>query len=233
MLEESIILAGGFGKRLASVVKEIPKPMAIIKGKPFLEHILNYLEKEGIKRVILAVGYKREVIQKHFGRSFKGIEIIYSVEDTPLGTGGAIKRAINLAQGEDILVQNGDTFFNINLGEIYNFHKSKNADITIALKFMEDTGRYGTVELDKDNRIVKFYEKKKMDGGLINGGIYIVKTEVIRSSSLPESFSFEKEFLENNVDKLKIYGLPFNTYFIDIGTPEDYSKAKTEFDSEI
>lgn len=230
MIKESIILAGGLGKRLRGVVSEVPKPMAIIKGKPFLEHLLIYLEKEGIKKVILTVGYKREVIQKHFGNKFNNITVQYSVEEEPLGTGGAIKRALELVENADVLILNGDTYFKINLKKLTHFHYSKNADVTIALKSVHNTGRYGVIEINEKNRILKFYEKSKKIEGLINGGIYIVKKKIFLSSNLPPKFSFEKEFLEKYVSTLKFYGLPFDSYFIDIGTPEDYERAIKEFE---
>ena len=227
--KEAIILAGGLGTRLRRVLNNIPKPMAEVNGKPFLEYLLNYLKDQGINRVILSVGYKWETIRDYFKENWEGIELLYSVEETPLGTGGAIKKSLKLTQEKDIFVLNGDTFFNISLKKLYNLHSIKHSHITIALKFMEDAGRYGTVDIDKDNRIIGFREKIEGQKGFINGGIYIINTDFIASLDFPEAFSFEKDLLEKLYPKYKFYGLPFNEYFIDIGIPQDYEKAKRDF----
>ena len=128
---EAIILCGGLGTRLRSVIKDIPKPMADINGAPFLQILLEFLLRQGVKKVILAVSYKFEVIQGFFGSDFKGLKLIYSVENTPLGTGGAIKQALEFADENENFVLNGDTFFDIDLSVLKLLPESK---ITVALK---------------------------------------------------------------------------------------------------
>ncbi|GIW23328.1 MAG: D-glycero-D-manno-heptose 1-phosphate guanosyltransferase [Candidatus Sericytochromatia bacterium] len=229
MVKEAIILAGGLGTRLRKLVKDLPKPMADINGKPFLEYIFYYLRSYGVKKIILAIGYKSEIIKDYFDFKFKDVSIFYSEEKELLGTGGAIKQAITLAQEKDVFILNGDTFFDINLERFYKFHKDKNSKISLALKRMENLDRYGVIEIDSDNKIVAFLEKKHRESGLINGGIYLINRDFYLSLRLPAKFSFEKDLLEKYYSIYNFYGLPFDSYFIDIGVPEDYERAKKDF----
>lgn len=210
------MLCGGLGTRLKSVIKDIPKPMAPIKDKPFLEFIFKYLKEQGIKEVILAVSYKYEVIKEYFKDEFLGIKITYSIEKEPLGTGGAIREALEFVKNE-AYVLNGDTFFNINLTKL----KLNGSQICLALKQMQDFDRYGTVELYSENYIKLFKEKEFTKQGLINGGIYLLSKDIFKGFSLQEKFSFE-EFLQQNHKNLKARAEIFDDYFIDIGVPEDY-----------
>ncbi|EAH6881878.1 NTP transferase domain-containing protein [Campylobacter jejuni] len=215
---QAIILCGGLGTRLKSVIKDIPKPMAPINNKPFLEFIFEYLKKQGIKEVILAVSYKYEVIQEYFKDEFLGIKIKYSIEKEPLGTGGAIKEALKFIKNE-AYVLNGDTIFDIDLKKLI----LNNSKICLALKQMNDFDRYGTVELDSKNYIKLFKEKEFKKQGLINGGIYFLNKDIFNDFTLQEKFSFE-EFLQENYEKLKAKAHIFDNYFIDIGVPGDYGR---------
>ncbi|EAH7997335.1 D-glycero-D-manno-heptose 1-phosphate guanosyltransferase [Campylobacter jejuni] len=211
-----IILCGGLGTRLKSVIKDIPKPMAPINDKPFLEFIFEYLKKQGIKEVILAVSYKYEVIKEYFKDEFLGIKIKYSIEKEPLGTGGAIKEALKFIKNE-AYVLNGDTIFDIDLNKL-KLEKSK---ICLALKQMNDFDRYGTVNVDRRGLVLSFEEKIFKKQGLINGGIYLIAKDIFNDFKLEKKFSFE-EFLQENYKKLKAKACIFDDYFIDIGVPEDY-----------
>jgi D-glycero-alpha-D-manno-heptose 1-phosphate guanylyltransferase len=222
---EAIVLAGGFGTRLQKVVSNVPKPMALINNKPFLYYLLKLLQKNNIDKVILSVGYKWEIIKDYFGEKFEDIELVYSIENEPLGTGGAIKKAIDYLENDQSYVLNGDTFFNISLNELKLFENSK---IILALKRMQNFDRYGNVKIDKYGNIIAFEEKKYTKNGNINGGIYLLKKDVFDVFDLPKTFSFE-EFLETNYKKLNAKGKIFDDYFIDIGIPEDYEKAKKDF----
>lgn len=228
---EAIILAGGFGTRLSTVVSDVPKPMAPINGRPFLEYLLDDLNEKGISRVILAVGYKKEIIKSHFKERYKSIDIVYSDEDIPLGTGGAIKKALTLAEAEDIFIINGDTIFDVSLKEMYKFHKENDSNLTLAIKEMEKFDRYGSLILE-ENKIVKFEEKKYIEKGYINGGIYLLKKNILGDKK-EESFSFEKDILENQNLKIEKYGYKSERYFIDIGIPEDYYRFKEIIESKI
>lgn len=229
MLREAIILAGGFGTRLSHVVSDVPKPMASVYGKPFLTYLIDRLIDAGIRRVILATGYKHECIESYFGTSYRGIEIVYSQETTPLFTGGALLQAAQKIQSEDFVVLNGDTLFDIDLQKLYDFHVQNHANITIALRQVADTSRYGSVTCTNDN-IVAFKEKAESTGaGDINGGIYAINREWLMNQNLPTKFSFEKELMQPLAGDPSFYGLRFNNYFIDIGVPEDYYRAQEEF----
>ncbi len=218
---KAVILAGGLGTRLRSVISDIPKPMADINGLPFLEYLFRYLTKYNIDEVVLAVGYKHDVIENHFHDNYKDIKIVYSIEDEPLGTGGAIKKASKLLQDNNILIINGDTFFDIDLDKFYDNHIKSKSLISIASKEMFDFDRYGSLDIN-NNKVISFNEKKYLNKGIINGGIYIINKQIFDNIDLIK-FSFEKEILEKNKN---IYAFLFDGFFIDIGIPEDYLKAQ-------
>ena len=229
MFSEAVILAGGFGTRLAHVVSDVPKPMAPIYGRPFMAYLLDRLVEAGLTRIVLATGYKHEAIEAWFGTLYRGAEIVYSNEDSPLLTGGAIRKAANVLKTEDFVVLNGDTLFDIDLAQLYSFHKAQNALLTVALRHVEDTSRYGSVTCG-NGRIQAFAEKAQSQGaGDINGGIYAIKRSWLMSLDLPEAFSFEKEIMQPMAGEEGFYGLSFSDYFIDIGVPEDYYRAQNEF----
>jgi D-glycero-alpha-D-manno-heptose 1-phosphate guanylyltransferase len=230
----AIVLAGGLGTRLRDVVKELPKPMAPVNGKPFLHYLFLYLKQQRVSNVILSVGYKAEAIRSYFGDYYNGISILYMEEETPLGTGGGIYHAISLTDGP-AYVLNGDTFFDVDLYALYECYYYKKADIALSLKPMTNFDRYGTVELNEEERIIKFSEKKFLEQGLINGGVYVMdkeafcKIEVQSEKLLPRKFSFEQDILEKQIHFLKLYGKTFSNYFIDIGIPQDYERAQQDF----
>jgi D-glycero-alpha-D-manno-heptose 1-phosphate guanylyltransferase len=225
---EAIVLAGGLGTRLQSVVSDVPKPMAPIGDKPFLENILKYLKKNGVTKVILSVGYKWEIIKNYFGNTFENIELIYSVENEPLGTGGAIKKALNFCQGNEIFIINGDTFFEVTLSDLSLKNNSK---LILSLKAMRNFDRYGCVETNADGFVTTFTEKDFREFGNINGGIYLMVKNIFDEFNLEEKFSFE-EFMQTNFKQLNISTKIFDNYFIDIGIPEDYQKAQIDLKEE-
>jgi len=226
MIKEAIVLCGGKGTRLRSVVSDVPKPMADINGRPFLAYLLDDLADQGVETAILAVGYTREVILDYFGESYKGMNIKYSVEEEALGTGGGIKLACKLAKEEEVLAINGDTFFKVDLQKLYDFFEESSAAMVMALKQMQDFDRYGTVRIGKDGRIMGFEEKQYQKEGLINGGVYLFRKSMLEETDLPQKFSFETDILEKQYNNEAFYGLGYDTYFIDIGIPEDYEKSK-------
>jgi len=223
---EAIILAGGFGTRLKSVVKDVPKPMAPIKDKPFLKYIFDYLIYNNVSKVILAVGYKWETIEEYFGDRYKNLEIVYSIESEPLGTGGAIKQALSICSTEYVFIINGDTYFDVDLNAMRQLHLNSKADLTIATKLMHNFERYGKVMVEND-RIIGFQEKEFNTEGLINGGIYLCKKDGLEYINM-EKFSFEKDFMEKETSNKRIVSYESNGYFIDIGIPEDYKKFEEE-----
>lgn len=228
-MKECIVLAGGFGTRLQSVVKDVPKCMAEVAGKPFLYYVMKHLERERFGHVILSLGYKHEIVEEWLNTTQFAFKISYVIESEPLGTGGAIKYAFTKVLSDRAFVINGDTFFDVNTDNIQELHLNKNADITIALKDMSDFDRYGSVDVNKNNRIVNFNEKQFCARGYINGGVYLIEKSVFAKCDLPTKFSFEKDVLEALLQQLNIYGVEQDSYFIDIGIPEDYELANRDF----
>ncbi len=231
MLQTAIILAGGFGTRLQTVVNDVPKPMAPIDGIPFLTFQLTYLKHFGFKKVILSVGYLSEKIKNHYQISFEGMEIEYVTESIPLGTGGGIRLAIESCQENLALVLNGDSFFDIDLNRFYNLHQQNHSQISLALRKVPDASRYGTIQTNSKHQLISFKEKNTVaEVGIINGGVYILDKNLFLLNTSPlTTFSIEKDFFEKQLTKLNIKGFEFNGYFIDIGIPEDYAKAQNDF----
>ena len=232
MIKEAIILAGGLGTRLRSVISDTPKCMAPVAGKPFLHYVISFLQKNRIENFIFSVGYMHEVIEIYLQNNYPELKYSISLEEEPLGTGGAIKLACSKALGKDVIVANGDTIFKINCDSLSQFHKEKNAACTLSLKPMVYFDRYGVVELNEDSSVRSFKEKQWYQSGLINGGVYALNIEQFLEENLPEKFSFEKEYLEKNIfpvdENSKLYGIIQDEYFIDIGIPEDYERAQEE-----
>lgn len=231
MKKECIILAGGVGTRLQSVVNDVPKCMAQVSGFPFLQHIFDYLEREQFDHVILSLGYKADIVTTWLNEQNRPFQISYVIENEALGTGGAIKFAFTKVKEAQAFVFNGDTFFDINTDQMATLSRESKADIAIALKPMQNFDRYGSVEYDRNGRIVQFNEKKQVESGLINGGIYIINKAIFVMKNLPSKFSFEKDILEKELNNLSIFGYPFDNYFIDIGIPSDFEKANIDFNN--
>ena len=227
---EVIILAGGLGTRLQSVVKDVPKCMAPVAGHPFLFYLLNWLSSYEIERVILSVGHLREVIFEWVekNKELYPFQIEYAIEHEPMGTGGGIRQAMKQVKAAHVLIVNGDTFFNINVNELLSEHLTNDALLSIALKPMKNFDRYGNVILHH-NMVTAFQEKQYCESGLINGGLYLLNSANSFFNTLPEKCSFEKDVLEPNSIKGQIHGFSHDNYFIDIGIPEDYSKANVDF----
>lgn len=228
MIKEAIILAGGLGTRLKSIVNELPKCLAPIRGKPFLGFLIEYLKGQGIEKFIFSLGHKHEMIEKFLKENYDSISFKISLENEPLGTGGAIKLAISKSESADVLVYNGDTLFEINTELLGSFHTEKKSACTIALKPMENFSRYGIVELAEHNQIKFFREKAFYTKGLINGGVYILTAKKFADKNFPSSFSFEKGYLEKYTGENNFFGQIQDEYFIDIGIPEDYARAQQE-----
>jgi D-glycero-alpha-D-manno-heptose 1-phosphate guanylyltransferase len=227
-LRECIILAGGLGTRLRETVPELPKCLAPVAGKPFLFHIIKQLQKQGITHFVFSLGYKHEYIEAFLDTHFPDINRSLSIEDEPLGTGGAIKKALSYCHNKHVAVINGDTFFNVSFHSAIEFHLKQNAECTLILKPMLRFDRYGVVSIDESNTVIEFKEKKYYESGFINGGIYIINKDQFKNNELPEKFSFEKEYLEKAVNTSKLAGFLQDEYFIDIGIPEDFNKANLE-----
>jgi D-glycero-alpha-D-manno-heptose 1-phosphate guanylyltransferase len=229
LLKECIILAGGLGTRLRSVVDDKPKVLAPVYGKPFLKYVIDYAHQQGCTRIVLSAGYLHEQIEEFVQEFFKDSEIVFAVEEKPLGTGGGIVNALHQCRSDEVLVLNGDTFFELDYSMFYHHHHHHEALFSIALKPMKNFERYGTVECDQHRCITAFKEKEFLQEGLINAGVYIINRNAFLSLNWPEKFSMEKDFMEKFIGKIKMCAFPYDEYFIDIGIPEDYAKAQEDF----
>jgi D-glycero-alpha-D-manno-heptose 1-phosphate guanylyltransferase len=235
MIKEAIILAGGLGTRLRSVIADKPKCMAPVAGKPFLHYLISFLQKNKIGNFIFSVGYMHEIIEEYLKENYQQLHYKISLEEEPLGTGGDIKMACKKTSQKDVLICNGDTLYKIDCNSLSKFHEEKNAVCSLSLKPMINFDRYGIVELNEDNSIKSFKEKQFYGSGLINGGIYALNIAEFIKENLPEKFSFEKDYLEKNIrsknQRSTLFGQVQDEYFIDIGIPEDYKKAQVELAS--
>ena len=225
---KAVVLVGGLGTRLAGVTSDLPKPMAPIGGRPFLEYLLDYLVEQDSEGAILAVSYKWEVIREHFGYVYQGMSLNYSVEDEPLGTGGAIRQALAGLPDAEVVVLNGDTLFRVDLKAMADIHRNNGKRLTIALKQVADSGRFGRVEVSTDGVITNFLEKVRGGPGWINGGVYVLNRDLFTDFSMPVRFSFEQDLVEPNIDRIQPRAFQSDAYFIDMGVPEDYQRAQRE-----
>jgi len=222
-----LILAGGLGKRLRSIVSDRPKPMALVKGKPFLEYLILQVRLYGFRRIILSTGYLGNIIQDYFADGHQwNVEIIYSQEQEPLGTGGAVKFAEPLILSNPVLVMNGDSLVDVNLKSFLDFHFQHQAKLSIVLTEVEDARRYGTVVTDSNERVIRFVEKSdKPVSNQINAGVYLLSREVISEIPKNQQLSLEYDVFPKDCGK-DFYGMSGTFSFLDIGQPESYAKAE-------
>lgn len=222
---EAIVLAGGFGTRLRQVVADVPKPMAPIAGRPFLEILLGALAQKGFSRVVLSLGFMAEKITGHFGARFAGMDLAYVVEDTPLGTGGAIRLAFEACSQDHTFVFNGDTYLDLEAELLERQWQAKRHPIVVGRQ-VPDTTRYGRLLVDSD-RIIQFAEKGIAGPGLINAGCYVLATDALAQFPFHKPFSIETDYLVPEVARAPVDVFVSAGMFVDIGIPEDYARAQT------
>lgn len=221
-----VILAGGLGKRLASVTGGQQKVMAQVGDIPFISILINYIASFGGRRFILCTGHGAEAVEKYIQSAHQNLEIIFSREDTPLGTGGAIKKASELVTSDKFLAMNGDCFCVIDYNQMIAFHDRQKANATIAVTRLEDAREYGTIEINEHKQIVTFKEKlPDLCPSLINTGTYCLTRKAFDLVATPEKFSIEYDFFPHLI-KQKFYAFEVDNKFIDIGTPERYAWAQ-------
>jgi len=221
-----VILCGGYGKRLQGVIKDIPKPMAKIKHRPFLSILIDFIASYGFKRFILCTGYKADIIERYYSQRYNSLIIEFSREEKPLGTGGAIKNAENYIKSSPFLVANGDSFCKINLKEFVGFHLKRDALISIAVTNTDICDDYGVITINNLQQIVEFDEKAKgYKNSLINTGFYLLQREVFLLMPEKNNFSIERDFFPKII-KRNLYAFETQESLIDIGTPKRYEKAK-------
>lgn len=223
---EAIVLAGGLGTRLRQLVSDVPKPMAPIAGRPFLEILLSSLAQKGFDRVILSLGFMAEKISKHFGTEFAGMQISYVIEDQPLGTGGAIRLAMEQVIADHVFVLNGDTFIDLEVEKIEE-QWALNHRALIISREVQDAARYGRLLL-ADGKLTGFSEKGRAGPGLINAGCYIFSQDHLKNFVVGKSFSIETDYLVSAAASGLFDVFVTRGQFIDIGVPEDFLRAQTE-----
>lgn len=228
MPREMLLLVGGFGTRLRSVVSDVPKPMAPIAGRPFLEYLLDYWIEQGVRRFVLSVGYMGDSIKEHFGTNYKHAEVSFVHESGPLGTGGAVRMAFQEApwSGDYILMANGDTWFEVDLNALARDACQQGKPVTMALKSVESNDRYGGVTID-DAGLVTAFGAKNQTNSLINGGCYLLDVQAVSRllRPYPERFSFEDDLLTSLSAERQVASSTQNQVFLDIGIPDDYRRA--------
>jgi D-glycero-alpha-D-manno-heptose 1-phosphate guanylyltransferase len=223
----ALILAGGLGTRLRKVIGELPKPLAPIRGRPFLHYLIHHLELNGITEVVLSIGYQADRIKACCGTQLGTVQIRYVIEEEPLGTGGAILFASRSLPAAPIFILNGDTYVDVDFKKMAHAHAQAKADMTMAVCQLEDTHRYGRVVIT-NNRIAGFTEKGLPGPGYINAGVYYFNPALLSHRGLTGKFSFENDFLEKERSQLNIIPFACSGYFIDIGISEDYERAQRE-----
>lgn len=223
---EALILAGGRGTRLQSVVNDRPKPMAVVAGRPFVEWIILHLRAQGIQKITMCTGYKSDFVENYFGNGSKwDLSIRYSDEPEPLGTGGAIRLGMEYVQSEQVLVLNGDSFTDFSVDHLSNFHQMHDGVASLLLVRQLDRTRYGAVEVSRKGEILNFHEKNTSAGsGFVNGGVYLMEKEWLMKIPLNKNFSIEVDIFPELIGK-GLWGLATNYQLLDIGTPQSFSQA--------
>lgn len=232
MISTAIILAGGLGTRLIGVIKDVPKPMAPIKNRPFLEYQMDYWIDQGISRFILSVGHLNQVITDHFNSKYRSAQIDYVFENKPLGTGGGLLLASQNLD-EPFLVLNGDTFFEVGLDDLYSFHNNNNSEWTMSLFRSNELERYMGVKIEESGKIIKLKSKEKSVDLVVNGGVYLIEPSAINKLNLKSGvkISLENQLLPSFISLGgRLFGKEYLAKFIDIGIPEDYSRAHSFLD---
>lgn len=223
---EAIVLAGGFGTRLREVVPDLPKPMAPVAGRPFLEILLHALASKGFCRVVLSLGFMADKVVAYFGDHFAGMELVYEVEDTPLGTGGAVRQALTRCTEDHVFVFNGDTYLDLEVADVEAHWQAHHEPIIVARE-VPDTARYGRLNTVED-RVIGFLEKGMAGPGLINAGCYVLPVAILNKFALGQAFSLETDYLAKTVGVQRTDLFVTGGHFIDIGVPEDYARAQSE-----
>ena len=224
-----LILSGGFGTRLRSIVSDRQKVVADVIGQPFITYILDQISDAGGEDVILCTGFMGEQLEKLLGNRYKTLSLRYSKEDKSLGTAGAVRNAFDMIKSKNIMVFNGDSYCNINPRDLLERHLALNSSCTLSLVKAADVSRYGCVNFDSANMVTSFEEKKaEIRSGWINSGIYCINSELIALMPENKKMSFEKDFFPEMIGK-GLFAFPQDTEFIDIGTPSSYKEAESFF----
>jgi D-glycero-alpha-D-manno-heptose 1-phosphate guanylyltransferase len=226
VVTEAVVLAGGLGTRLRAVVSDLPKAMAPVAGQPFLAYLLQFLQMNGVRRVVLSVGYRKEAIHSFFGANYGGLKILYSVEEAPLGTGGGLQQSLAYVDGPFAFVLNGDTFLRLNYPAMaQTLDQAPETPLVVALRRVADAGRYGAA-LVTGGRIQGFSARGASGPGLINAGCYLTARDIFQRYPMPPKFSFEEDFLQARASEVRPAAFECDVPFLDIGIPEALAEAQ-------
>jgi len=225
------ILAGGLGTRLRPAVGDRPKVLAPVHHRPYLMYLLDRLADAAVREVVLLTGYRAEQVADALGTTYRGMKLVYVAEPSPLGTGGAVRAALPRLADPMILLMNGDSFCEVDLAAFRDFHRRKDADVSLVLAEVGDASRYGQVELGRGGQVVRFGEKEPDGGGgWINAGIYLIRCSLIEAIPAGRPVSLERElFPEWLRGGVRVFGYRSSGRFIDIGTPESFAEAEAFF----
>ncbi len=224
---QAVILAGGLGTRLRPMLSDLPKSLAPLDGRPFLDYLLAFLERQGVTEAVLATGHLGDRIEATIGARRGRLSVRYAVEREPLGTGGALRNALGRIEEFPVLALNGDTFVALDLADMLAAHRRGRAGLTVAVREVVDAGRFGRVVVE-DGRIRSFDAGGGSRPGMINCGVYLFDRNLLDDPALPEKFSFERDFLQARAEELRPLAYTVSGYFIDIGVPEDLLRAQRE-----
>ncbi len=222
--DTAIILVGGRGTRLGALTQQTPKPLLNVAGRPFLLHVLDYLVRQRIKKILLATGYLAGEFDYVLGADYRGVSLTYSHEDTPLGTGGAIALSMTLIEEQDVFVLNGDTYFPVDLSELAQVQVARQADLAMVLRQIPDVSRYGHITAAQ-GLVTAMHEKGATGPGLINGGIYLINRASFLADAPAGAFSLERDLLPRWIQRRAVASTVADCYFIDIGVPSDLARA--------
>lgn len=228
MDDEAVVLVGGMGTRLRGVVRDVPKPLAPVAGRPFLAWLLDGLASQGLRRAVLATGYLGELVEAALGTVWHDMQLVYSREPAPLGTGGAIALALNEIEGDACFVLNGDTWLGLDYARFETATRARGARLGVALAAVPDVSRYGAVRVE-GGRITGFVEKGQVGHGFVNAGVYRVSRSLLDDRPIGTNFSFERDVLVPAAMRETVVGYADTVGFIDIGVPEDYRRAQSLF----
>jgi NDP-sugar pyrophosphorylase family protein len=225
---DALLLCGGAGLRLRSVLGNSPKGMADVAGRPFLELLLRQLRRHGFERAILAVGYQKDMIYSHFGERAGGLDLAYSTESSPLGTGGALRNAVDLIESENVLIMNGDSYTDADLCEFAVDYQEAKADLSVVVVPADGRGDCGSIALDESGKLTSFAEKQDpFHAPYANAGIYMTSRRTLYEMPSGLEVSLEREILPQWLRQGKyIKGFACLSKCIDIGTPERYRSAQ-------
>jgi D-glycero-alpha-D-manno-heptose 1-phosphate guanylyltransferase len=224
---KAVVLCGGLGTRLGALTRETPKPLLEVAGRPFISHVLDHLAANGTTEIVLAVSFQWQKLRGALGSSWQGLPLHYSVEPEPMGTGGAVRHAMDQLGWVEAIVANGDTLLKMNPNLLHGAAGQHSADMVMALKRVDDASRYGRVRIEADSRVVGFEEKGQSGEGLINAGLYWMRARVLDKAP-DRIFSLERDLMAEHVTELAMYGVETSGYFVDMGIPEDLERARRE-----